>query len=203
MQNQLNNTLIDVRKAYRLLFDYQDRIKNLVSFIGGHFDFNFGEGYPVFSANAKSGKSVKLENWAWDWLSMYFYHFKFNEKDNLRFSIFILTDSGYYNAGEDNINTSSKIKPETFNSVEKSETKLFLVLGEKMWRNDTSFKEWESILFQEQKVFKNESGGKLLFKDYRLDQFLDEQNAIFSLKDFQQFCNQNGIDLKLKERELQ
>ena len=76
MQNQLNNTLIEVRKAYRLLFDYQDRIKNLVSFIGGHFDFNFVEGYPVFSANAKSGKSVKLEHWAWDWLSMYFYHFK-------------------------------------------------------------------------------------------------------------------------------
>jgi len=203
MQNELNNTLIDVRKAYRLLFEYQDRIKNLVSFIGGHFDFEFREGYPVFSAHAKNGTKVNLDHWAWDWLSMYFYQFKFAPKDDLIFSIFILTDTGYYDVSKQDSASASKIKPETFNAVEKAETKLFLVLGKKMWKQGTKLGDWEDILFQENNVFSTDEGGKFLFKEYTLEQFIDESFAISSLKNFQTFCSQNGIVIQLKERELQ
>ncbi|WP_378105812.1 hypothetical protein [Chryseobacterium sp. sg2396] len=203
MQNELNNTLIDVRKAYRLLFEYQDRIKNLVSFIGGHFDFEFREGNPVFSAHAKNGTKVNLDHWAWDWLSMYFYHFKFAPKDDLIFSIFILTDTGYYDASKQNGTTASKIKPETFNTVEKAETKLFLVIDKKMWWRDTNLGHWENILFQDNNIFSTDEGGKLLFKEYSLEQFIDENHAISSLKDFQALCIQNDIVIQFKERELQ
>lgn len=203
MQNQLSSTLIDVRKAYRLLFDYQDRIKNLVSFIGGHFDFEFREGYPVFSAHAKNGKNVNLDHWAWDWLSMYFYHFKFAPKDNLTFSVFILTDTGYYDVSKHDGATTSKIKPETFNTVEKSETKLFLVVGKDMWKRDTKLGDWQDILFQDKNVFSLEAGRKFIFKEYNLEEFIDESSAVSSLEDFQAFCNQNGISIQLKRRELQ
>lgn len=203
MQNHFNSTLIDVRKAYRLLFEYQDRIKNLVSFIGGHFDFEFGEGHSVFSNHAKSGAKVDLEDWAWDWLSMYFYHFKFALKDDLRFSVFILTDTGYYDVSKNDDSNVSKVKPETFNAVDKSKTKLFLVLGKKMWWQDTKLGKWENILFQHNNILSNDEGGKLLFKEYSLDQFIDESSAISSLEDFQAFCNQNGISIQLKRRELQ
>lgn len=203
MHNELSNTLIDVRKAYRLLFEYQDRIKNLVSFIGGHFDFEFREGYPVFSAHAKNGGKVNLEHWAWDWLSMYFYQFKFAPKDDLTFSIFILTDTGYYDVSKQDGTSASKVKPETFNAVEKAKTKLFLVLGKKMWKQDTKLGDWEDILFQNNNYFSNDIGGTFLFKEYTLDQFIDESSAISSLEDFQAFCNHNGISIQLKRRELQ
>jgi len=203
MQNQLNNTLLDVRKAYRLLFEYQDRIKNLIAFIGGHYDFEFREGYPVFSAHAKNGTRVNLDHWAWDWLGMYFYHFKFAPKSDLTFSIFILNDSGYYDTSKQNGITSSKLNTETFTPVDKSETKLFLVIGKKMWRQETKLGDWENILFQDEHTFSSENGGKFLFKEYTLENFVDEGSAITSLKDFQIFCQENEIFIQLKERELQ
>ncbi|MEG1590590.1 hypothetical protein [Chryseobacterium sp.] len=203
MQNQLNSTLIDVRKAYRLLFDFQDRIRNLVSFIGGHLDFNFSEGNPVFSSNAKNGKNVNLDQWAWDWLSMYFYQFKFEQKDGLTFAVFILADTGFYDFSKHEGITASKLKPETFNTVEKAQTKLFLVLGKKMWKQETKLGDWESIFFQENRVFSNGAGGTFLFKEYTLEHFINESSAISSLEDFQAFCNQNDISIQLKRRELQ
>ncbi|WP_312175471.1 hypothetical protein [Chryseobacterium sp.] len=203
MQNQLNNTLLNVRKAYRLLFEYQDRIKNLIAFIGGHYDFEFREGYPVFSAHAKNGTRVNLDHWAWDWLGMYFYHFKFAPKNDITFSIFILNDSGYYDVVKQNETASCKLKPETFSTVDKAETKLFLVIGKRMWKQETKLGNWEDILFQDQHIFTSENDGRFLFKAYTLENFMDEGSAISTLKDFQLFCQENQIFIQLKERDLQ
>lgn len=203
MQNHINNTLLDVRKAYRLLFEYQDRVKNLIAFIGGHYDFEFNEGYPVFSDHLKNGTRVSLDHWAWDWLGMYFYHFKFAKKNDLTFSIFILNDSGYYDASKQNENTPNKLNTETFTPVDKAETKLFFVIGKKMWRQETELRDWEKILFQKNNIFISENGGKFIFKEYTLEHFIDEGSAISSLRDFQQFCQENEIFIQFKEKELQ
>lgn len=203
MPNQLNNTLIDVRNAYRLLFEYQDRIRNLVLFIGGHLDFDFSEGHSLFSNTIGKGSKAKLNSWSWDWLPMYFYQFKFAKKNDLTFSIFILTDSGYFDANSVNEQSSNKTKPDTFVTAANSKSKLFFVIGKDMWRADLQNANWHDILFQENKIFQNDKNGKLLVKEFNLDQFLEENLAISTLKDFQMFCNQNGIELKLKQRELE
>ncbi len=203
MPNQLNNTLIDIRNAYRLLFEYQDRIRNLVLFIGGHLDFDFSEGNSLFSNTISKGSKVNLNSWSWDWLPMYFYQFKFAKKNDLTFSIFILTDSGFFDANNRSEQSSNKLKPDTFNTAANSKSQLFFVIGKDMWRDELKTTRCHEILFQENKIFQNDKNGKLLIKEFNLDQFLDENRAISTLENFQMFCNQNGIGLKLKQRELE
>lgn len=64
---------------------------------------------------------------------------------------------------------------------------------------NTELKEWHTIFFKKQNVLENNVGGKLLFKEYALEQFIDESSTISSLEDFQACCNQNDISINLKE----
>ena len=73
-----------------------------------------------------------LENWAWDWLNMYFYEFKFKTKDlqsyQLNFSVILQSDTGYYDSEADD-----QLAIDKFESAEKSETKLILLVGKNCW----------------------------------------------------------------------
>ena len=96
-----NNLPLEVRKAYRLLFDYQRRILDLMKFVGETYDLPYKKGKPLFSSKAGN----KLTNWSWDWIYMYCYDFRFEgkEKDNpIQFSVILKNDSGYYDANLEN-----------------------------------------------------------------------------------------------------
>ena len=67
--NNLNQSLIEVRKAYRILFDYQSRILDLISYIAGKTQFNYNGGYSKFSNSGPRDGKGKLNFWAWDWLN--------------------------------------------------------------------------------------------------------------------------------------
>ncbi len=100
---QKNNTkelLIEVRKSYRLLYQYQKRILDLVDYIGKKYGLNYNGGYPKFSGVTPRNGSGNLNLWAWDWLNMYYYEFHFSHKksgnDTLFFSVFLLNDNGFF-----------------------------------------------------------------------------------------------------------
>ncbi len=97
--NDFGNALVDVRKAYRLLFLYQKRVMELVQFMGDTLSFNYKGGWSWFSANTPSKGKGSLENWAWDWLNMYFYEFNFSSKEinknKINFSILLQSDTGF------------------------------------------------------------------------------------------------------------
>jgi hypothetical protein len=80
--SDFENALIDVRKAYRLLYLYQRRVMDLVQFIGDSLTFRYAGGWSWFSDNTPKGGKGSLENWAWDWINMYFYEFNFSAKKN-------------------------------------------------------------------------------------------------------------------------
>lgn len=203
--NELKNSLVEVRKAYRLLYDYQKKVLDLINFIGSEFGRNYNGGYSKFcNSSPKNGKG-NLGNWAWDWLNMYYYEFNFHDKNNKSyFSVLLLSDTGFYEAKEQDINLNDKLDLEKYKNAETSSTKLYFVLGENMWDCEGFLKNgcWEdpNFLLQESGVTeKDDKSGKMIFKSYNLDRFSSQENAILNLEDFSNFCQKNNLDFKLKK----
>jgi hypothetical protein len=96
-----NDILLEIRKSYCLLFQYQARILDLIGFIGDSFECKYEGGYPRFSNSAPNKGKGRLDNWAWDWLNMYYYEFNFTRKSaKITFSVFLLNDTGFYETKE-------------------------------------------------------------------------------------------------------
>ncbi len=135
MQNNISQTLLEVRKAYRFLYSYQKRILDLISFIGGKFGFKYNGGYPKFSSPAPRNGKGYLNLWSWDWLNLYYYEFHFEnfiiQEDQIYFSIFLLNDTGYFESRQDN--NIAKTSVGKFKLVEDSKSELIFVIGKNMW----------------------------------------------------------------------
>lgn len=207
-----NNTdiLVEVRKAYRLLFDYQTKLLSLVKFIGGRFGYTYSGGFPKFSGNAPREGKGNLDSWSWDWLNLYFHEFHFGEKvnaigDKLTFSVFILIDDGYFQTFDKNGGTAKRLNVDKFEKVEFSKSKLILVVGYNCWLGEAYFVEnnWcnQKFTLEEKGLHKDEKG-KMFFKSYPLQNFFDEVDVKMKLNDFEKECNLlnipfNQIEMKI------
>lgn len=132
-KEDIESALLDVRKAYRLLHDYQRMALDAVNFIGKQFGLIYEGGYPRFSeASPRAGKG-KLEKRAWDWLNMMFYEFHFYRvfgNEWVGFSILLISDTGYCCVEDDQgdpTNTSS------FQPSERAATKVGFVMTANDW----------------------------------------------------------------------
>lgn len=198
-----NNTdiLVEVRKAYRLLFDYQAKLLGLVKYIGGNFGYTYKGGLPKFSANQPRLGHGSLDNWAWDWLNLYFHEFYFGDKidaagNKLTFSVFILADDGYFQTLENNEADFKRLNVDKFEKVEFSKSKLILVVGHNCWTVNAFFCEnnWCNKHFTlEEKGLHKDEAGKMFFKSYALENFFEEHDAKKQLEDFEKECNLLGI----------
>lgn len=200
---KLKDTLIEVRKAYRLLYSYQKGILNLMNYIGKRFGFTFDNIEPRFSDQSTYDDLTKN---AWDWLNLYCcaFHFKGQEigEKQMYFSIFLITDTGFFDDGL----YKSKEKPwilidklDEYKTSEKSNSKLVFVIGEHREfgvKNDKYFKAYEELLEREEGEYDKE-GKKIFYKHYNLEDFLDEDGAREKLEDF---CKKKGISLELKDK---
>lgn len=205
-QNEVEKLLVEVRKSYRLLYQYQRRVLDLVDYIGKRFGFSYAGGYSKFSnVTPREGKG-NLTNWAWDWLNMYYYEFRFRTKQvnngHLDFSIAILSDTGFFMARESN----DKIDPtmvSKFADVDNSETHLVLIVGKNIW--DFFWGDWNNQTFTMKKSdFKDFDGDKvMLFKHYKLKDFFNEESANQQLLDFERFCLEKGVEFKLVENKIE
>lgn len=99
-KNDLERALLDVRRAYRLLHDYQRSALDAAKYIGAQLGFTYCGGYSRFSNTAPISGKGNLDNWAWDWLNFVFYEFYFNREtkggSELEFSIWLFSDTGYF-----------------------------------------------------------------------------------------------------------
>lgn len=200
MPQEIKRTLLEARKAYRFLYDYQKRILDLVSFIGGKYGFRYKGGYSKFSnSSPKDGKGL-LTNWAWDWLNLYYYEFNFEPMqigtDKIHFSVFVLNDTGYFDAR--NEKEANKINTSSFRSVEESESKLIFVVGKNMWNGWGM--NWDEPAFLSQTSGDKLAGeDKMVFKHYSLEEFENEEKAMACIRDFEKFCTGQGVNFKVKE----
>lgn len=207
MHQKISSTLLEVRKAYRLLYNYQDRVLDLVSFIGGKYGFRYSGGYSKFShVTPRNGKG-NLTNWAWDWLNLYFYEFNFEPKVNMKldtsiyFSVFIVNDTGYFDARDGNDDRkTSRVDTSSFKSVEESKSELIFVAGKNLW--DGWEVNWDGPEFISKNQGKKHTadGGIMVFKHYSLERFENEDGTMNCLRDFERLCAEKGIEeFKVKE----
>lgn len=193
--------LVEVRKAYRLLFDYQTKLLALVKYIGGKYGYSYNGGLPKFSKNQARLGGGKLDDWAWDWLNLYFHEFHFGNKkidDNTKiyFSVFILNDDGYFQSCQKEQQDIGRKNLSKFEKPENSNSKLIFVVGLNCWTNKAYFveKNWcnSSFTLEEKGIHEDESG-KMFFKSYPLENFFEENNVLQQLADFENECKKLEI----------
>ena len=133
---EIDQALLDVRKAYRLLHDYQRAALDSAKYIGAQIGFTYSGGYSAFSdCTPRDGKG-SLDNWSWDWLNLVFYDFHFtreiDENKVLNLSIWLFSDTGYFISDSA---AAEQTDVATFAPVENSETKVGFLLY-RDWRDE-------------------------------------------------------------------
>lgn len=195
-KHELETALIDVRKAYRLLYAYQRRVMDTIKFIADTLSKNVQSGYAIYSGNApKNGSRINLECWSWDWLNMYMYEFYFRDlnigNNKIQFGIIVQADTGAYDS--DNVVIGTEI--ELFASAELSETRVVFQLGKNRWKPEG---------YQDSKYFSSQSSSEFkliddvntffIAKSYPLSNLLDENGTLTTLGDFIAFSNTMDVE---------
>lgn len=125
-------TLRNVRNAYRLLHDYQRLVLDSVSFIGTSLGFDYDGGWHKFSDGAPRDGRGSLDLWAWDWLGLYCYEFHFQRKTpsggRQRLSALHMPDTA-------TLNVENKVDTSTFPATSASESKMAFIFldGHEEW----------------------------------------------------------------------
>jgi len=199
--SEFDKALIDVRKAYRLLYHYQRRVMDTVQFISDQTAFSFHGGWSWFSGAMPKHKSVNLAHWAWDWLNMYLYDFHLGNRDvagvKYHLSVILQSDTGFFDS-----KTSDRCNLEAFAPVEESETRLILCLGVNHWDpgnilTEKAIHRGETMFYKEY----NEKGS-MMAKAYNLTAFMNEESILSTLEDFKTYCWDKGV-LELFKEESQ
>jgi len=135
----INATLLDVRKAFRLLHDYQRMALDAAGYISHQFGMQYGGGWPRLSGPPPRAGQGRFNNWSWDWLNMVFYEFHFYRElddDWAAISILLLSDTGYFCAddeGLDRNNLAGYLTPE------QSGTKIGVLMTRNKYPDDMRF----------------------------------------------------------------
>lgn len=205
LTSEFEEVLKDVRSSYRLLYQYQKRVMDLVTFIGNYWGFQFDSGESIFSGPPATWKRIDPgRHWAWDFLLLYNYNFVFSAKTygrwtNLRLMINITSDTGYY----DNSNPT-KTRVQDFAPVEDSRTQLHIILKTQGIAWNSYMDKQYTALSESDSFFEiTEEDKVILGKKYDLRRFLDEEKTMEVLKDFEDFCKTNKIEIAMDRKEEQ
>lgn len=199
MSKETKNTLLEVRKAYRFIYQYQRKILDLMDFIGKSYGLNYNGGSARFSNVSPRNGSGTLNKWAWDWLNMYFYEFNFKNKSKSLFSVILVNDTGSFIANKKDV-ANKRTTLSAYEDVEKSETKLVFYVAQTQWVDFWLNWEINDFVLEKQGIKINDKNEIFLFKGYLLEDFDTEEKALSLLKDFENFCLENNVVFKLKER---
>lgn len=191
-QTQFEEALVDVRKAYRLLYLYQDRVLKTVKYISESLGFGTLTGFNEYcNSIPPNGKPIDLNSWAW--LAMYWYKFDFGTRPNgIRFHIHIQSDTGF-EVGKDKTNIPS------FNLVENSQTRLLFILRKNTKEEiDETRKLLDEKLFLKQAestcVLETKSENSYcLAQSFPFSRFINQTETDKCIEEFLAFCWENGI----------
>ena len=120
-REELSKALVEVRKEYRLIYQFQDQILKLINYIGSFYGLKYYGWWQKFSGKLPTQhKSIKPDRWAWDWLPMYYSEFIF-QGEGFAFSIILAPDTGWFDKfyEEEKINVE-KLEIDEFETIENS-----------------------------------------------------------------------------------
>jgi len=185
-------------------------VLDLVKYAGNQYNFTYNRGWPWFS-NPTNQKG-SLGNPAWDWLNLYLYDFNFHPKKingkEIRFTIVLQSDTGYFDSIFKEETSIDKINPNEFSDSSKSETRLIFLVGINVphsWNYDQLFsKDFASGEFD---LSSNKTEWKLantdkpvIAKAYNLENFINQSETDKYLNDFLDYCKRNDLPIKEDEQ---
>ena len=214
-KDDFNIALCDVRKAHRLIYEYQRKMLDLTFLINERLGFHDYGGNMLFcNCNPISTSRYPYYNlniWndtcAWSFLNSYVFEYYFGNKNdtpNIQMSIVQVSDTGYFDNDTDKSHELS-----TFASEEKSVSKLIFVVEKKDRRKKFAWNDGNWIkekVYKNQKIMSknhekdclNDKGNIQVIYSFSLDRFLNEETTFAALYEFVKYCNENGIEeLKL------
>lgn len=197
--SEISSLLTDVRKSYRLLHDYQRLILDSLKYVGTQLNIPYRGGWTIFCGNQTRNGRGDLDKWAWDWLGMYAYEFRFDlrhdnnrgldipEHDFVTIAASVISDTGYYHVAEDH---PDKTRVEDFQPAEASQSKIIFSVFRGPWRGLGYLYEPETLksVLQEGGVWPKNSTAEglhgftddisVLFERIRADQVVDRILAL-------------------------
>ena len=200
--SEVQQGLSNVRRSYRILYDYQRRVLDLARFIGERLSLTYAGGWPKFSdvSPRPGNKKDGFDRWAWDWLNFYFYDFHFTTSNSTSpvyaCSVYIVCDTGYWDSQSPAI---SELDLETYESVENSRTKLLLMAAiVEAWEPDQFLEDraWlRGVLNSVTPVVEKTKAGVILTQSFNLHDFMNAEMADQQLNIFLTHCKAHGINL--------
>ena len=137
----LNEVFLNVRKAYRLLHDYQSMVRDAVRYISAQLDIPLVGGRARFADDARAGYRY-LDMSSWDWLPMMGCEFMclktLGENEFLSLSYFIISDTGFIE-GDDKMDDKENISD--YEKADKSSSKFAFILRKTHWGTPLPFME--------------------------------------------------------------
>lgn len=213
---ELQETLCDVRNAYRLLKEYQERMLGIVSYIKERYTMPEFAGIKHFGDTIHSKKSsyaklnITKEMWAWDFLYSYEFEYYLGQNSlvrdgvNMKYAISMLqvSDTGFY---ESQIPTKDMEQIESFKDSEKSSSLLIfvfeLVKNDADWLWDTNTEILDDVgvnLLEEQNpnMVETTQNNCFIASRYSIEDFLDQTSCDAVLSEFDELVFKNcGIRL--------
>lgn len=207
-EEQLKQALCEVRKAHRLIYEYQRRMQDLSWFIKNKLGFPDYKGYKKFSAPLSARNSIDVDNWSWDWIYTYVYEYYLGEcttdsnENSWRMSIIQVSDTGFYQ------NKDAGAKPTKINSfapAEDSESKILFHLSvapKKLKDYDGDLDEIIKKYAKENtyvKIKERPEHTQIVYP-VELSKFIDEESTMRILRSFVDYCNKEaGTCLEIQE----
>lgn len=125
---------------------------------------------------------------------MYHYQFYFHPKKieghQIRLAIFLVSDTGYYDAG---LAWGDQLNVKAFDSPESADTRLVFLVGKgDAWHGD--FDDFKINYKKDAADFiRDNDKGRIIAKSFPLTRFFDETSTITALQEFTELCAKNSI----------
>lgn len=207
--NNLKEALVEVRKAHRLVYSFQERMLSLMSFIGNRLDLCEPVGVKHFSDSiaeyrGHSGLKIWNEMWAWDFVYSYVFEYYFDETEmddgsKFRLSIVQYSDTGYFDS-----EAKDRLDIAHFANPANSESKLLFIMEVIPKGKTTEYDDLGEIILNKEyasaKHTESEIQGKksrLLLYSIPLERFVDERSTNEALEEYLAFLKGKDIELEL------
>ena len=210
-KEDLKKGLVHIRSAYRLIFEHQKRVLNIIDYIKDQLGLKGDGGNKYFSDPIASKRGdyphLKIVSgmWAWDFIFSYCFEFYLGHQDyefegqnyNYEISIIQVSDTGFWDSDDD---FKTELDTKTFQDVKKAESCFVFIFEIKLKEIESywSSKEklgvelYEFLGSQEKEKVIDTSENKSFHSRFlmirrSMSDFLDQKSTDKALEDFKEY----------------
>ncbi len=222
--HDIDQSLVQLRQAMRLCFEYQQSMLSVAYYIKNKLHFPRLTGWQHYSKSLYDGGTLRLRTWAWNFLPSFFFDYHLDsrsfEKQGLyvKASLLQLSDDGCYVSDfydrPGSVNEHGCPQPSAFEPSENSNSWLTFVFDVSKKENqfdfwlkkgpDGDYKSLLKDLFithrgQDQQVFiygSLDNGEMIIAQKFKLQHFVDQAGTDAAVKTFCDVVQEKtGLDL--------